>query len=142
MNGTFTPSFWVGVALVLFTLEKFKSPELAGLVTGEEVVDAVVLLGDEEGEALLLAGEGKLELHLVAACHGLEACLDFLFFERELLQAPLEAHEEGILLLVDVLLEVDDVPLMGGDEAGDIMDEARTVRAVDEEGGGFGHAQG
>jgi hypothetical protein len=30
---------------------------------------------------------------------------------------------------------------MGGDEAGDIMDEPRAVRAVDEEGGGFVHGE-
>jgi hypothetical protein len=45
------------------------------------------------------------------------------------------------LLFVDVLLEVDDVSLMGGDEAGDIMDEPWAVWAMNEKRGGFVHGE-
>jgi hypothetical protein len=113
--------------------------QVAGFVAGEQVVEAVVFLRDEQGDALALAGEAEAHLHLMAARHGLQAGLDLLFFEREVFQAPLQAHEEGVLLRVDVLLEVDDVALMREDEAGDVMHEPGAVRAVDEQRGDVGH---
>jgi hypothetical protein len=45
------------------------------------------------------------------------------------------------LFFVDVLLEVDDVSLMGRDEAGDIMDETWAVGAMNEKRGGFVHGE-
>ena len=72
-----------------------------------------------------------------------EAGVDLFLLQREVLQGPLDAHEEEILERVDVLLEVEDIAPVGEDEAGDVMHESGLVRAVDEEGGGVcgGHGE-
>jgi hypothetical protein len=71
--------------------------------------------------------------------HGLETGEDLLFLQCEVFQTPLEAHEKGILIGIDVLLEVDDVSAMGEDESRDIMDQTGAVRAVNEKRGGVRH---
>lgn len=114
--------------------------EIAGLVAREQVVEAVVFFGDEERHATALAGETELPLHLVPAAERAEARVHFGAVEEEAIHRPLESHEEGVLTRVDVLLEVDDVAVMGCDESGDIVNESGLVGqwmssvAVSEEG--------
>lgn len=58
-----------------------------------------------------------------------------------MLQAPLHAHEEHAAIAVNVLLEVLDVPLVGEDKPGHVVNEPRLVRAVNEERGSVWHAR-
>ena len=115
--------------------------QVASLVAGEEVVETVIFLGHEKGDALTLAGEVEAHLHFMTPSHGLETGEDLLFLQGEVLQTPLEAHEKGVLIGIDVLLEVDDVSSMGEDESRDIMDQTWAVGTMDKKRGGVGHEE-
>jgi hypothetical protein len=102
----------------------------------------MALLRDEKRDALALTGKVELPTHLVALSEDGEARVDLLLFEGELVQGPFDAHEEKVLQRVDVLLQINDIAAMGEDEAGDIVHQARLVRAVDEKSGGVGVGHG
>ena len=87
--------------------------QVARLMPGEQIVQAVVFLGDEEGDAFALAGEVQTHLHFMPARHGLEPVKDLRLLQGEVFQVPLQPHEESILIRIDVLLQVDDVPFVG-----------------------------
>jgi len=59
---------------------------------------------------------------------------EVLVRDVEGVELPLDAHEKDAVLLVDVLVEVDDVPVVVVDEAGDGADEPGLVGAGREEG--------
>lgn len=86
-------------------------------------------MGDEEGEAGFIGGEVDGPLHLVGFGDRGEAVGEFGLGDIEAVELPLDAHEEDVVLLVDVLVEVDDVSGVVVDEAGDGADEARAVGA-------------
>ena len=52
-----------------------------------------------------------------------------------MLELPLDAHEESVGAVVYMLVEVDDVAFVDGDEIGDFGDDARGVLTVDEQNG-------
>jgi hypothetical protein len=84
-----------------------------------------------------LAAEVQAQLHLMPPCQGLEPCQDFILFQSEMRHAPLHPHEKKVQIFINVLLQIQDVPLVGRDEAGDIMHQAGLVWTVDEQGGGI-----
>lgn len=57
--------------------------QVTGLVTGEKVVETVVFLCYEKGDALPLAGEVEAHLHFMTTSHGLETGENLLFLQGE-----------------------------------------------------------
>ena len=106
---------------------------LAGFVARQQVVEAVAHAADEDGHARALVGEVEVECHLVALrveCG--KILLDLVLGDEEALQLPFNAHEEHAVLTIDILVEIDDVTFVVGDELGDLGDDARLVGAVKE----------
>ena len=61
----------------------------------------------------------------------------------EFFQGPLDAHEEHVVLVVNVLLEIQDVAPVLEDKMRDGVDKPWLVGAIDEEDGGVcGHRAG
>ena len=118
--------------------------QFARLPAGEQVVEAVRLAGDEDGQARHLAGEVQLPLHVVLlGDEGVEVFADLVVRDDEPVQLPLDAHEKDLLVLVHVLGEGGDVAVVLVDEFADRGDDALVVRAVDEQdGGGVGRVGG
>ena len=108
---------------------------------GQQVVEAMVLLGHKQSDPLPPAGKSQTHLHLMPPGQRLQPVQDLFFLQSEVFQAPLQPHEEGIHVRVDVLLEVDDVPAMRKDETRDIVNQPGAVRAVNEERGSVRHGR-
>ena len=91
--------------------------ELSGLPAGQQVVEAMAHLRDEDGHAGPLVAVIEAELHLVAL--GIErgnVVVDLLPGNEETVQFPLYAHEEHAVLTVNILIEIDDVALVVGNK--------------------------
>ena len=85
----------------------------------------------KDGHAGLLVGEIQSEMHLVLLTIESVEIVFYLFFRNgKLLELPLYTHEKYVLYPIDILVEVDDVALIDGDEVGDIGDDAWSVGAM------------
>ena len=105
---------------------------LAGLEAAEHVEQTVRLLGDEDGDALDDIGEVQPPVHAERVGQLFEGSGDLLALEPEARDLPLDAHEEDVLLQVDMLVEVEDVAAVLQQEAGDRVDDAALVGARDQ----------
>ena len=104
---------------------------LACLVACEEVVKTVAHLADEDGHARALVGEIEVERHLIACrVERGQVFLDFILGDEEFLEFPLDAHEEHAVLAVHILVEIDDVSLVVGNELGYFRNDSRLVGTV------------
>ena len=109
---------------------------LAGLVAGEQVVEAVTHAADEDGHAGAYVVEVEAEGHVVA--WGVECgdvLADLVARDEECVELPFYSHEEDAVLAVDVLVEVDDVALVVRNELGDVGYDALPVGAVEQQDG-------
>ena len=121
------------VIMIAYDTGYFDVP-LPCLVTGEEVVEAVAHLADEYGHPGLDIAEEDAELQGVPAGEeGADVFLDLFAGDQEAVEFPFDAHEEAAFDAVDVLVEIDNVSAVFGDEAGDVGDDALPVWAVEEE---------
>lgn len=68
--------------------------EVAGLPSPEQVYQAVVVLGYEDGHLLRSVGVGNAPVHIVAAGDGRESPVELLAGDTETVAFDLEAHEE------------------------------------------------
>ena len=127
--------------------------DLAAHFTGEEaqdeVVKAMVGLGDEEGDAGLIGGKGDAAMHTkLVGGKGAEGCAkDGRVHAGG--GSPLETLEEDVLGVVAVLIGVEDVALALVNPAGGTGDEAGLVGSGQEGGqrkglvsDGGGHERG
>ena len=93
----------------------------------------MVHLRHEECHAWLLVAEIEAELHVVALCiEGADILFEFLCWNKEFLECPFDAHEEVFFDMIDILVEVDDITVVVGDELGDFRDDALLVGAMKE----------
>lgn len=82
---------------------------LAGLPSKDQVVEAVVEFGYENGDLGLVAGDGDLGFHTDGIAECLE-CVGGFPCVRAIVDGPLHALEEDASFRVPVLVGVDDVP--------------------------------
>ena len=113
--------------------------ELLRLPAGEQVVEAVLLLRDEDHDALLDRRVGDLPVHLEFFGDGGEALAELGEHEGQRVGADLDAHEvavglAGVVVAFGVEGRFEDPALVFGDEAGNLGDDPGAVRA----GGGEG----
>ena len=69
----------------------------------------------------------------------MDVFLDLVPGNEEALKLPLDAHEQHPVLPVHVLVQIDDIAAVVGDELGDFGDDALTVRAVEQYDSGRFH---
>ena len=109
---------------------------LAGIVPGQQVIEAVAHLAHENGHPRLLVAEIHARVHLVSLGEsGVHGLLDSLSRDGETVQFPFNPHEEPLLDGVHVLVEIDDVSAVPGDEPRHVRDDALPVRAVQQDDG-------
>ena len=110
--------------------------KLAGLPPCQQVVQAMAHLRHEDGHPGALVAVIERELHLVAL--GIERgdiFVDLVAWNEEAVEFPFYAHEEHAVLLVHILVQVDDVPFVVGDESGHFCNDALLVRAMQQQYG-------
>lgn len=115
--------------------------EFAGFVAAEEVVEAMGVLADEEGEAVALVGEVEAPGHVAGLGEGADEDGEVGAADAEAGQVPFGAHEEDAFLAIDVLVEVEDIAAVFGDEGSHRAHDSGLVGAVDQEDSG-GHGVG
>lgn len=105
--------------------------ELSGLPTSQQVIEAMAHLRHEDCHPGPLVAEIERELHPVTL--GVQ-CLDILLYlltwDGETFQLPLDTHEEHAFLLVHILVQVNDVSLVVGNELRYFRDDAWLVRTM------------
>ena len=97
-------------------------------------------LRDKDGHARTFVVEIQIKLHVVA--QGIEHVnvLTYLLTgNHELLQFPLYAHKEHTVLTVNILIQIDNVALIVGDELGHFRNNALTVRTMKQQYGCWFH---
>ena len=132
----------VGDALIVGMIgddEGDVAAELAALMAVKEVLQAMVVLGDEDGEARTLGGEGETPIHLEVAGDGGEVGGEVGERECEVGDVELDAGEEEAGGLVAVLVIGENVAVVFEDEVGDGGDDAFGVGTGDEKDGGVVH---
>ena len=90
--------------------------EFPGIGPGEEIVEAMWFLGNEEGETVFLVGEMKRPLHLPWLGDVLEDSTEIFAGNAEALHLPFDAHEEHTRLSIGVLVQMHDVAAIFVDE--------------------------
>ena len=132
--------------LVVADDERKVAAELAGLVAQQQVGQAVQVLRDEERDVLLGVGELDAPVHLELARDGVEGGAKCGFAEAGGVGGELDAHEEEAKLDILMLVGVQDVDVVAGNEKiHDGGDDSLAVGTVDEQdcdlGLGFGMFQ-
>jgi hypothetical protein len=113
--------------------------EFAALVAVEQVLEAVVVLGDEDREPRAVAGVGETPVHLKFGGDGGETLGKFREVKIEFRGIELDAGEKKIRCFVSVLVGEQDVAVVLKNEIGNGRDHALAVGTGDEEDGGVVH---
>ena len=113
--------------------------EILGDLAGQEVVEAVFLLGAEQHDAARLVGVGDFPVHRELLGQRGEALGEFAGREVEGLGPDLDTHEEAGELVFRVLASFRDPALVAGDECGHLGHDAAGVGAGEAEGERTGH---
>lgn len=91
----------------------------------------MVQLAHKDSHTRLLVAKVDVELHVVLLRkERSKVVLHLLLRNQEVVQVEFDTHEEHILRVVDMLIEVDDVTLVERDEVGYLRDDARLVGAM------------
>ena len=104
----------------------------AAFVTGQDVIEAMGLFGNEHGHFQVFAGEMQFPLNLKAVGDGFEAGGKLVGREGETFQLPFHAGKEDTVFGVDILIQGDDVAVVLQNEGGKGGDNAALVRTGDE----------
>ena len=129
----------LGVVRVVRGDERDVGVQLARVPPREQVDQAVRRLGGEHGDPRPLVGEPELDVHVELRGDGGERLEDAGPLEREALELELDPLEEHAVGAIGVLLGVDDVAAVAPHEVGDGRDDARSVRAGEQQHGGGAH---
>ena len=101
---------------------------LAGGEAGQQVGEAVRLAGGEDGDAGHVVAERDADVHAEVGGDRGEGRGDLVAGQREAVEVELDPLEEDAGGGVGVLVGVEDVAAVGGDEVGDGRDEPRAGR--------------
>ena len=108
--------------------------QFLGLPAGQQIVEAVLLLGHHHHNALLHRAVTDLPVHLQRLGYGGEAAAEFRQHEGQGIGLDLDAHEVATGKIVGMETGFEDPAAMLGNEAGDAGDDAHLVGT----GGGEG----
>ena len=106
--------------------------EFPGIGPGEEIVEAVRFLGNEEGEAMFLIREMQRPLHFPWLGDVLENASKVFAWNAETLQLPFDAHEEDTGFRIGVLVQMHDVAAIFVNEIRHTTHQSGLVRAMNE----------
>ena len=114
--------------------------QFAALMPVEQVDQAVVVLRDEERDAVRQRSDRSSRQRICEALGDRgELARELVEVEVEVGEVPLDAHEEQAALGVLVLVGVQDVGVVAVEELADGGDDPLAVGAVDEQDGGVLH---
>ncbi len=105
--------------------EREVGDELAGAVPGQQVEQAVLLLADQQRDPGEPLGEAQLHLHREGLADLAEGVQDAVVGEVEAVELELDPLEEQPLVVVGVLVDLDDVGAVAGQELRHGRDDAR-----------------
>ena len=106
--------------------------EFPGIGSGEEIVEAMWFLGNEEGETMLLVRKMKRPLHFPWLGDVLEDTAEVFAGNAEAFHLPFDAHEEHTGLSIGVLVQMHDVAAIFVNEIRHTTDQPGLIRAVNE----------
>ena len=104
----------------------------AAFVVREDVVEAMRLFGNHDGHAAALVGTVERPGDVEGIRHGGKTGREFFQREGESFQFPFHAREENGVLGIHVLVQRQNIAVLGGDEAGESGDNAALVWAGNE----------
>ena len=105
--------------------------QFTSLVASQQVVEAMAHLAHEECHSRTLVAEVQLKLHLITlTVESLYVFLQFLVGNGEIIQLPLHSHEETVVHRVHILVEINDVTIIIGDETCHLRYDALLVRTM------------
>jgi hypothetical protein len=113
--------------------------QFAALVAVEKVLQAVVKLRDEDGDAGAVGGVGESLGHLEVVGDGSKALGKLGKVKIKICRIELDARKKEIGFLVSMLIGEEDVAVVAKDEFGDRGNDAFAVGAGDEKDGGVVH---
>jgi hypothetical protein len=120
--------------------ERDVSRQFAALLAIQQVVQAVIVSGDEDGNTLPPGDVGDTPLHLKTLRNRRKSLRKVLQFQIEAFEMPFHTHEKALEFVVGVLVCVQNVAVVAEDEITDGGDEAFLVGAGDQENGVVFHA--
>jgi len=115
--------------------------QFTALVAIEQVLEAMVVLGDEDSDAGPVGGVGKPPVHLEVAGEESKLFGKAAEVEIEVRRVELNPREEKIGRLVAVLVIEQDVAIVAEDEFGNRSHDTFAVGTGDEKDGGVLHKQ-
>ena len=120
----------VGVVGVVAGDERDVGVQLAGAEAGQQVQQAVRLLGGQHGDARQLLGEPQVAVHREAVADlGAEGGQHLGVRQAEAVELELHPLEEQALVVVGVLVDLDDVGAVPVEPLGDGGHDPAGVRA-------------
>lgn len=123
----------VGMVGVVVDHSHDLSREFSGAPAREEVEQAVGLFAGHEGDPRHDVGETKIHGHVEALGDRSERSEDVVALDAQAVEFEFDALEEHLLDLIGVLLGVDDVAVVRGDEIGHRSDDATPVGTREQE---------
>jgi hypothetical protein len=113
--------------------------EFAALMPVEQVLQAMVILRDKDGDAGAFAGAGEPPLHLKVAGDGSEPLRKLGKIKIKFCRIELNPRQKEIRCLVSMLVIEKNVPAVPEDEIGNRSNHAFAVGAGNEKDGGVVH---
>ena len=106
---------------------------LSRLPSCEEIIETMAHLTDEDSHTRTYIAEIEMESHLIAlSVESVQIVLNLISRNQEVLQFPFYSHKEHAILTVNILIEIDDVSIIVGDELCQLRDDSQLVWTVQE----------
>jgi hypothetical protein len=109
------------------------------LVPIEEILQAVVVLRNENGNARSVGGMGEPPIHLEFAGNRLEALGELRQVKIKIGRIELDTRQKKIRFLISMLIGEKDISVVAKNEFGNRSDHTFAIRTGDQEDGGIMH---
>src|SRR6202161_2731441 len=132
----------VGDPLVVGVFENYQrniAMQFATLLTVEQVLQAMVVLRDENGDARPVCGAGNAPVHLELTREGRKTLGKFRKIKIEISHVELNPRQKQVRRFVSVLVVAQDVAVVFENKIGNRCDYAFAVGTRDEKDGGIMH---
>jgi hypothetical protein len=107
--------------------------DLVRLPPGQDVIEAMGQLGDEEGHTRHFVGKIELPFHIVLLGNQhIEKFANLIVRNDEIIQFPLDPHEEHVAGEIDMLIEIGDIAVVFEDKFADRGDYPLVVGTMDQ----------
>ncbi len=111
--------------------ERNLAAQFAAVVTVEQILQAVIVPGNEDGDARTLGSVGDSPVHFEVPGYRSEAAGKLGEIEGEVCRVEFDACQKEIRFFVSVLIGEEDVAVVPKNEIGNGSDDAFPVRAGD-----------